>query len=137
MELEVCFVFLNYENKLMFFMQLYLVVVLPASLLLGLGESPSFWVCSSSSWLANYDFANSRTLVRVRLFFPLGRLPVDRKCGHDNFRRQHVYCRCLLGGRKVISKYYLLLMFAEVFQGQQHSVRLLDGEHWVGYLYTC
>lgn len=44
MELEVCFVFLNYENKLMFPLQLYLVVVLPATLVLGLAESLSFWV---------------------------------------------------------------------------------------------
>ena len=34
--------FFYYENKLMFSLQLYLVVVLPASLVLGLAESPSF-----------------------------------------------------------------------------------------------
>jgi hypothetical protein len=54
MELEVCFVFLDYENKLMSSLQLCFVVVPPASLLLGLDESPSFWVYSSLLWLANF-----------------------------------------------------------------------------------
>jgi hypothetical protein len=67
----------------------------------------------------------------------MGRLPVVWKCSNDNFRSQHVHCRCLRGGRKVFSKYFLLLMFfPEVFQGQQHSVRSLDGQHWVGYLHS-
>jgi hypothetical protein len=78
----------------MFSLQLYLVVVLPASLVLGLGESPSFGsTCYCYGWpIFRHDLTNFQTLIRIRILFPLGRLPVNRKCSYDNFRRQLVHC---------------------------------------------